>query len=65
MAFFLTGLALGWQALLPITLLFAIASAACRFNHKIGTLLQGCPPTLLLVAILLHHPFWKTIDSWW
>ena len=65
MAFFLTGLALGWQALLPITLLFAIASAACRFNHKIGTLLQGCPTTLLLVAILLHHPFWKTIDSWW
>ncbi|MCH2180441.1 MAG: prepilin peptidase [Mariniblastus sp.] len=64
-SFFLTGMVLGWQALLQVTILFGILLLMVRGSTKLTRLLEGRPVSVLLVAIALHHPFWKIIaDAW-
>ena len=64
-SFFLTGLVLGWQALLQVSLLFAILLIIVRFSTKLKNFLQGRTTPVLLAAIAIHHPLWKIIaDAW-
>lgn len=64
-AFSLTGLVLGWQALIQVTLFFAFAMAMVRIWPKAKQMFEGHPTAVLLIAIVFHHPFWKLIaDSW-
>lgn len=64
-AFFLTGVVLGWQALLQVSVVYALVSTICRCMSHTRTGLSCRPTSLLLVAISIHHPFWKTIADWW
>ncbi|MDG1875772.1 MAG: prepilin peptidase [Mariniblastus sp.] len=64
-AFLLTGLALGWQALLQVSVIFGVAATIYRYLPHNPTR-SGCRlTTLFLVAIAIHHPFWKTVADWW
>lgn len=63
-AYAMTGMVLGWQALLHVTVFFAILALVARAFSKAKNL-QGNPTAILLTAALLHHPFWKTIALWW
>jgi leader peptidase (prepilin peptidase)/N-methyltransferase len=63
-AYALTGLVLGWQALLQVTVFFGILALAAQSLP--GPKSIRCNPTgILLAAVALHHPCWKTINSWW
>lgn len=64
-AFMLTGIVLGWQALAQVIVVFGIMVAIVRFFPKATNLLYCRPTTILFVAIVIHHPFWKTIADWW
>ena len=64
-AFVLTGVVLGWQALFQVSVVFAMVSMICRYLAPTRTLLSDSPTTLLLMAITIHHPFWKVIADWW
>ena len=64
-AFLLTGMVLGWQALLQIIIVFALLIGFVRFFPRLANALHPRPTTLLLVAIALHHPFWKTLADLW
>lgn len=64
-AFLLTGVVLGWQALIQVTIVFAIVWAIANCIPKIKAYSQNGPTTLLLAAIAIHHPFWNTIAQWW
>lgn len=62
---FLTGMVLGWQALLQVTLLFGILLIVGRFSTQLKNILQGRTIPVLLAAIAIHHPLWKIIaDAW-
>lgn len=65
LAFLLTGVVLGWQALAQVTVLFGVLIAAVRFLPKANSLLQSRPTTVLFIALMIHHPFWETIAKWW
>jgi leader peptidase (prepilin peptidase)/N-methyltransferase len=64
-AFLLTGIVLGWQALAHVTIIFGIIMATIWISLKSSRLLRGQPTTVLLIAIMAHHPFWKVISTWW
>lgn len=64
-AFFLTGLVLGWQALLQVTALFIVLGLVIRQWPRATGLLWSHPTTILLLAIVIHHPLWKTIAEAW
>jgi hypothetical protein len=64
-AFSLTGIVLGWQALFQVTIVFALLAAICGYLSKTRFLLGRRPTTLLLIAIAIHHPFWKTLANCW
>ena len=64
-AFFLVGVVLGWQALIQVTALFAILSGTTLCLPKARRLFQHRPTAVLLIAVVLHHPFWKTIADGW
>ncbi|WP_157665149.1 A24 family peptidase [Mariniblastus fucicola] len=64
-AFCLTGVVLGWQALLQVSTIFLVAATICRCFSKTRTLPGYSPTVLLLIAIVLHHPFWKSIADLW
>ena len=60
----LTGMVLGWQALLQATVFFGILSVAAQAFPEAKNI--RCSPTaILLAAVALHHPFWKTVAQWW
>ena len=62
---FLTGMVLGWQALLPVTLLFGLLLLVVRYSTQLKAILQGRTIPVLLAAIAIHHPLWKIIaDAW-
>ena len=63
--FLLTGMVLGWQALLQVVVVFAFTSGSIRLSHRLTKLLEPCPTTILLFAIAIHHPFWATIANLW
>ena len=65
MAFMLTGLVLGWQALLQVTLFFGILLTIMRCTNASARRLLARPTTILFIAIVIHHPFWKTIADLW
>lgn len=64
LAFLLTGLVLGWQALLQVTVSFGLTAAVVRFS-PLSSLLRDRPTSILLAAIIIHHPFWKSISDLW
>lgn len=64
-AFSLTGMVLGWQALIQVAIFFVVLSALARGWSKSATLLLSKPTTILLIAIALHHPFWNAIAGLW
>ena len=64
-AFFITGMVLGWQALIQITLLFGVLQSVFWLlfrNYRLG---KSAPTAVLLITVLLHHPFWKMFAEWW
>ena len=61
----LTGVVLGWQTLVQVTLIFILANIALRFLPKQKSTPFRIPTSLLLLVVLVHHPFWKTISQWW
>ena len=63
-AYSLTGVVLGWQALLQVTVFFGLLTAAAKLVPQVKSL-QDKPTTLLFVAVFLHHPFWQMISSVW
>ena len=63
-AFSLTGVVLGWQALVQVAVLFGVLSVVARVLPK-ATRLRDNPTAILLVAIAIHHPFWSVIAGWW
>lgn len=65
MAFLLTGMVLGWQALVQVTMVFTLMVIVARLWSTTNQLLMARPTTILLVAIMLHQPFWKIISDLW
>jgi leader peptidase (prepilin peptidase)/N-methyltransferase len=63
-AFALTGMVLGWQALLQVTVFFGVLAVAAQTLPKEKSL-KCYPAVILLLAVALHHPFWKTIAQCW
>ncbi len=64
-AYFLTGLVLGWQATLEITLFFVFLYIAVQSIPKLSSLLRGRPTLIFLIAISIHHPIWKALADTW
>ena len=65
-AFALTGVVLGWQALLQVTVFFGLLAAASQALPIPNAKCMRCSPTtILLVAVALHHPFWNIIALCW
>ncbi|MEM7454862.1 MAG: prepilin peptidase [Planctomycetota bacterium] len=64
LAFLLTGIVLGWQALLHVIVLFALFAAVVKFTPGLNRLWRY-PTTVLLITVMLHQPFWKAIASLW
>ncbi|MEL7497629.1 MAG: prepilin peptidase [Planctomycetota bacterium] len=64
-AFFLTGVVVGWQALLQVAVVFWALSFALNGLATTKTLIDGRPTMILFIAITMHHPFWKTIANCW
>ena len=64
LAFLLTGLVLGWQALLQVSVVFGLMMTAVRFS-PLSNLFQNRPTSILLAAIVIHHPFWEAISDLW
>lgn len=62
----LTGIVFGWQALTQIMVFYFVCWLAIRFLPKLrDTGASQFPTSVLLAAIMLHHPFWKTIADCW
>ena len=64
-AFLLTGMVLGWQALIQVTLLFGLFYGTSSLLFRNSYLSRQCPTTVLLVTILIHHPLWKILAAGW
>ncbi|MDG2102780.1 MAG: prepilin peptidase [Pirellulaceae bacterium] len=64
-AFLLTGMVLGWQALIQVTLLFGLFYGTSSLLFRNSYLSRQCPATVLLVTILIHHPLWKILAAGW
>ncbi|MEM9409631.1 MAG: prepilin peptidase [Planctomycetota bacterium] len=64
LAFVLGGIALGWQALFQITLVFVLLWIISRSVPAIKKTKMG-PTLVLFAAIFIHHPFWKQISNFW
>lgn len=58
-AMILCGIVLGWQPLVHVTLIFVVLQYLVRYLPRLGRLLSACPTALLLMAVWIHHPFWK------
>ena len=62
----LTGIVFGWQALAQIMVFFIVARLAVRYLPKLRDAgARQFPTSILLAAIMLHQPFWKTIADYW
>ena len=58
-AMILCGIVLGWQSLVYVTLIFVVLQVLIRYLPKLGRFSSACPTGLLLLAVGIHHPFWK------
>lgn len=65
LAFSLAGIVLGWQALVQVVIIFALISIAMRVLTKSIEWRQSRPTTILLIVIMVHHPFWSMISNLW
>ena len=64
-ALILAGVVLGWQAIVQISIVFVVTYGAFRFLPKLASSTHRLPTSVLLFAIMIHHPFWKTISEFW
>ena len=64
-AFVLTGIVVGWQGLVQVAVVFFVLLLCSYLAPRIRTRIATKPTSLLLVAVMLHHPFWKFILGWW
>ena len=62
LAFLLTGLVLGWQALLQVSVAYGLMLTVVRFS-PLSNLFGDRPTSILLAAIVVHHPFWQAISD--
>jgi leader peptidase (prepilin peptidase)/N-methyltransferase len=61
-AMMLTGIVHGWQSVLHVSVLFALIMLVARFLPGFfGKFLKDQPSTVLLVVVMIHHPFWRLI----
>ncbi len=65
LAFLMTGMVLGWQGLVQVTLLFGLFYGALSLLFRNTHLYRKCPTTVLFTTILVHHPFWKMLAAGW
>ena len=59
----LSGIVLGWQSVLHVTILFALIFLVVRFVPRIRTSLRAQPTPILLTAVMIHHPIWKIVHQ--
>ena len=64
-AFLITGMVLGWQALVQVTLLFGLIYGLLGLFSGTRSFLTRNPTMVLFGIILIHHPFWKLLVSTW
>ena len=64
-AFVMTGMVLGWQALVQVTILFSLFYVILSLVLRNRALLKQRATTVLFATILVHHPFWKFISAGW
>ncbi|QDV65171.1 A24 family peptidase [Crateriforma conspicua] len=65
-AFVLVGIAMGWQAVVTITVIYWLmvwALSLRSFGRR--WMFRNGATAVLLAAVVLHHPFWKMIDRCW
>ncbi len=65
LAFALTGCVIGWQGLLQVTLIFIVMFSIIRMISPLWNRMEHRFTALLLAAVMIHHPFWKTMLTWW
>ena len=66
LAFALTGMVLGWQGLLQVTIVFMVLLMLTRLISPLWQMIENRRVTsLLLAAVMLHHPFWRSISNLW
>ncbi|MEM7783437.1 MAG: prepilin peptidase [Planctomycetota bacterium] len=61
----LSGSVVGWQAWLQVTAIFTAMIFAVAFSPWVKDRLRDRSTSILLFAILIHHPFWQTIANGW
>ena len=57
----LAGIVLGWQSILHVSILMLLLLLVVRFVPRLRGSLAEQPTFLLLMAVMIHHPFWKIV----
>ena len=57
----LAGIVLGWQSILHVSILMLLLLLVVRFVPRLRGSLAVQPTFLLLMAVMIHHPFWKIV----
>ena len=57
----LAGIVLGWQSILHVSILMLLLLLVVRFVPRLRGSLAEQPTFLLLMAVMIHHPFWTIV----
>jgi drug/metabolite transporter (DMT)-like permease len=57
----LVGIVLGWQSVLHVSVVFLILLLLVKFEPWIRNSLTLGPTSVLLLAVMIHHPVWKVV----
>jgi leader peptidase (prepilin peptidase)/N-methyltransferase len=57
----LVGIVLGWQSVLHVSVVFLILLLLVKFVPWIRNSLTLGPTSVLLLAVMIHHPVWKVV----
>ena len=61
-AMIMSGVVLGWQSVLHVSVLFAVIMLAARFlPSSVRVFLKESPSMALVIAVMVHHPFWRFV----
>ena len=64
-AFGLSGMVLGWQGLIQILPIYAICFLLAGLGLANWERVKHNSVSVLVVAVMIHQPFWRFISSWW